>query len=144
MIYGHEYNYVVEHGINMGSVNQETGVSVAGDTSASPYRDASKMSKLPSSTNFKTDTEISGSKGGRQNDKLTEWKADERTCVFYDRIIMQLLMKVLYTNLSLRRKPSGTNLSMFPSSHNFHIVPDQTGRPSVLKARMTRISTLLN
>lgn len=77
VIYGHEYNYVVEHGINMGSVNQETGVSVAGDTSASPYRDASKMSKLPSSTNFKTDTEISGSKGGRQNDKLTEWKADE-------------------------------------------------------------------
>ncbi|KAK1933352.1 ataxin-2 N-terminal region domain containing protein [Babesia divergens] len=77
VIYGHEYNYVVEHGINMGSVNQETGVSVAGDTSATPYRDASKMSKLPSSTNFKTDTEISGSKGGCQNDKLTEWKADE-------------------------------------------------------------------
>ncbi|ORM39989.1 PAB1-binding protein 1 [Babesia sp. Xinjiang] len=74
---GTDYNYVVAHGVPPTGGNSGEGKNSGVSPSRATSGESVTLRKRHGASRFKTDNEISKSKGQRQNDKLVEWTPEE-------------------------------------------------------------------
>eukprot|EP00371_Babesia_bovis_P003362 XP_001612009.1 ataxin-2 N-terminal region domain containing protein [Babesia bovis T2Bo] len=77
IIQGLEYNYIMAKGVHLGNGgSRDPKFSAANVSGSSSAETSTSTGKRQGAAKFKTDAEISKSKGQRQDDKLVEWKSE--------------------------------------------------------------------
>ncbi|CDR97328.1 ataxin-2 N-terminal region domain containing protein, putative [Babesia bigemina] len=136
VVFGTDYQYVVASGVSMGPSAKES--KSANAASAPPAGEGGASNKRSGSGKFKTDTEISGSKGQRHSDKLVEW-ASEAPVADNQLYVLEAQRKTEWDQFESNRKDFGVESTYDESLYTTELNMDDV--PQRIQDQATRLAS---